>query len=171
MVSLCATALCSYVHKCPFLHLPSVYSSHPAFQHISCFQVTEEFQTNLTDQSLKKTKYVPVMQNQSTVKTCSAYIRTENHRISGVGSDLSRSFNPPAQRRARWGMLPRTVSSQLLSISKDGDSTASLGNFFHCLPTLTVKEVFSCASDEISWVICASFAVTGHYWENCSSLT
>lgn len=68
MLSLCATALCGYVYKCPFLHLPSVYFSHPAFQHIPSFEVTEEFQTNLTDQSLKKSKYLPVMQNQATVK-------------------------------------------------------------------------------------------------------
>lgn len=144
MLSLYATTLCGYVHKCSFLYLPSVSFSHPAFRHVTSFYVSEEFQTNLTDQSLKKSKYLALMQNRSTVKTCSACTRTQNDRISGVGSDLSRSFTPPCSRRASWGMLPSTVSSQLSSISKDGDPTDSPGNFFHCLPTLTVKKVFLC---------------------------
>jgi len=50
-------------------------------------------------------------------------------------------------------MLPRTVSSWLLNISREG---GSLGNLFHCSITLTVK--FFCM---FVWNFCVQ--VLGHY--------
>ena len=49
----------------------------------------------------------------------------------------------PCLSRVSWSRLPRTVSSQVLNVSKDGDSTTSLGSLYQCSPTLlTIKQNF-----------------------------
>jgi len=50
--------------------------------------------------------------------------------------------NPSAQIGFSESRLLRTLSSQGLNISKGGDSRASLGNLFQCLPCLQKKGVF-----------------------------
>jgi len=49
---------------------------------------------------------------------------------------------PPCSSRATQTWLPRTVSRQLLTISKDGDCTTSLANLLQCSGTPTVKMCF-----------------------------
>lgn len=49
------------------------------------------------------------------------------------------SLYPQAQSSAHQNRLHSTLSSQVLSISKKGDSTTFPGNLFHCLRNLTVK--------------------------------
>ena len=48
-----------------------------------------------------------------------------------VGRDIRRLSGPtPCSGRATFSRLPRTISRQLLKISRNGDSTTSLGNLF-----------------------------------------
>ena len=51
--------------------------------------------------------------------------------------------NPSARSRFSQSRLLRTLSSQGLNVSKDGDSTTSLGNLFWCLPCSHWKRLFS----------------------------
>lgn len=56
----------------------------------------------------------------------------QNHRLVEAGRDL-RSSSPPRRPRSSWATyssLPRTVSTHLVSTSKEQDSTASLGSLF-----------------------------------------
>lgn len=53
-----------------------------------------------------------------------------------------RLIYPPCSSRFTHSQLPRTLSSQLKNISKDGDSTTSLHNLYQCLVTLLVKKCF-----------------------------
>lgn len=63
------------------------------------------------------------------------------------------------------------MSSQLLSIFTDRDSTISLGDLFQCLTTVTVKKVGSCVKMEFCILISASWhPVTKHQWKKPSSL-
>jgi len=56
------------------------------------------------------------------------------------GRDLWRApVQPPAQSRGSHSRLSRIMSSQVLKVFRDGDSTASKGNLFLCLTTLTVS--------------------------------
>ena len=50
-------------------------------------------------------------------------------------------FQPPAMCRVanQQTRLPRATSSLALNASRDGASTASLGNLFQCVTTLCVK--------------------------------
>lgn len=60
---------------------------------------------------------------------------SQNHRMAEVGRDLWRSFSPtPLPSR-----VTRIMSRQVLSISREGNSTASVGNLFQCSVTLTAK--------------------------------
>jgi len=54
-------------------------------------------------------------------------------------------FQPPAMCRAtnHQTRLPRATSSLALNASRDGASTASLGNLFQCVTTLWVKNIAS----------------------------
>jgi len=54
------------------------------------------------------------------------------------GPQWSSSFNPPAMCRVtnHQTRLPRATSSLALNASRDGASTASLGNLFQCVPTI-----------------------------------
>jgi len=57
------------------------------------------------------------------------------------GPQWSSSFNPPAMCSVanHQTRLPRATSSLALNASRDGASTASLGNLFQCVTTLWVK--------------------------------
>lgn len=68
---------------------------------------------------------------------------SENHGMAEVGRDLWRCSGPtPEQAGPRTARLLRATFSQHLSISKDGDSTTSLGSLCQCLITLTVNHFF-----------------------------
>ena len=49
---------------------------------------------------------------------------------------------PPCKSRVTYSRLHRTLSRQVLNISREGDSTTSLGSLFQCSVTLRVKKFF-----------------------------
>ena len=62
---------------------------------------------------------------------------SQNYRIVGAGRDLQRSSSPtPLPKQAPQTRLHR----QVLNISREGESTTSLGSLFLCSVTLTVKK-------------------------------
>jgi len=55
---------------------------------------------------------------------------SQNHRVVGAGRDLCGSPSPtPCQSRVTQSRLHSTASRRVLNISREGDSTASLGNY------------------------------------------
>ena len=69
--------------------------------------------------------------------------RSQNHRMVEVGRDLWRSSGPtPCSSRDSQSWLPSTMSRWLLSISKGGDSTASLGKLCWGSVTHAVNKCF-----------------------------
>lgn len=63
------------------------------------------------------------------------------HRVAEVGRALwSLSGPATSSRRVTCSRLIRAMSSQHFNISKDGDSTTSLGGLFQCPTILTVKK-------------------------------
>ena len=87
----------------------------------------------------------------------------QNHRMAELGRDLCRSSCPATSRR-----LHRTISRWLLSISKDGDSTTSLGNLCQCRSPSQWKSVSSFVQREppiFQFVPVVSGPVTGHQWK------
>jgi len=68
------------------------------------------------------------------------YRVSQNHRKSEVGRDLWRSSNPilPAHSKVGYNRLLRTLSTEILDLSKDRNSIISLGNLFQWLTALTV---------------------------------
>ena len=68
---------------------------------------------------------------------------SQNHRIVGVGRDLCGSPSPtPCRSRVTHSRLHRTLSRWVLNISREGDSTASLGSLGQGSVTLTGKKFF-----------------------------
>lgn len=61
-------------------------------------------------------------------------LRLEGH----FEDDLVQSFR--THSKLNQSRLPRTVSSQVLNITKGGDSAASLGNQFQCLTNLPIEK-------------------------------
>ena len=53
-----------------------------------------------------------------------------------------RGLAQPACSRATYSRLQRTLSRRVLNISREGDSTASLGSLFQCSVTLRRKKFF-----------------------------
>ena len=66
------------------------------------------------------------------IPVCKQCYRWQNHRItecSGLeGASVDRPIQPPCQSRVTQSRLHRTASRQILNISREGDSTASLGS-------------------------------------------
>ena len=61
----------------------------------------------------------------------------------GVGRDLCGSSSPtPCQSRVTYSRLHRTLSRRVLNISRDRDSTTSLGSLFQGSITLRGKKFF-----------------------------
>ena len=61
-----------------------------------------------------------------------ASTESQNHRIVGAGRDLCGS---PCQSRVTQSRLHRILSRRVLNISREGDSTTSLGSLFQCSRT------------------------------------
>lgn len=77
----------------------------------------------------------------------------------------------PCSHRAFWSRLH--LPRHLLSISKEKDSTASLGSLCHCLLTLTHKKKvpdLQRGSSVFQFMAIASSPVTGHHWKEPGSL-
>jgi len=68
----------------------------------------------------------------------------EKHRIVVIGEDVCRSSSPTLQLKAESprAHLLMTISSWVLSVSKDRDYTTRLSNLFQCSTNLTVKTGF-----------------------------
>jgi len=65
------------------------------------------------------------------------------HRRVRVGRDLCGSSGPtPCRSRGTYSRLHGTVSRWVLNISREGDSTTSLGNLFQGFACLRVKKFF-----------------------------
>jgi len=70
-------------------------------------------------------------------------ISQHNHRMVGVGNDLWGSPSPtPYRSRVTQSRLHRTLSRRVLNISREGDSTATLGSLGQCSITLRGKKFF-----------------------------
>ena len=75
-------------------------------------------------------------------------LAVENHKITesqivGFGRDLwDHLVQTPCQSRVTQSRLHRTLSRQVLNISRERHSTTSLGNLFHCSVTLRGKKFF-----------------------------
>lgn len=63
-------------------------------------------------------------------------VKPQGHRMVEAGRHLSRL----PSRQGQWSRLPKTVSSWVLNISKNGDSTTSLGNLFWGSVTFSGKK-------------------------------
>jgi len=55
---------------------------------------------------------------------------------------VGRLVQPPCQSRVTYSRLHRTASRRVLNISREGDSTTSLGSLFQCSITLRGKKFF-----------------------------
>ena len=58
------------------------------------------------------------------------------------GTSVGHLVQPPCQSRITYSRLHRTLSRRVLNISREGDSTTSLGSLFQCSFTLRVKKFF-----------------------------
>lgn len=67
--------------------------------------------------------------------------------------------------------LPRAVSSWIFNVSKGGNSKTSVGNLFHCLPSLAGRTIFLTYKENFLYVnLCqfvpiASCPVSGNHWQ------
>jgi len=81
---------------------------------------------------------------------CCCYLNSEllsfSPRItecSGLeGTSVGHLVQPPCQSRVTYSRLHRTLSRRVLNISREGDSTASLGSLFQGSVTLRGKKFF-----------------------------
>ena len=72
-----------------------------------------------------------------------ALCKSQNHSMVGLGRDLCGSPSPtPCRSRVTHSRLHRTASRRVLNISREGDSTASLGSLGQGSVTLRGKKFF-----------------------------
>ena len=71
---------------------------------------------------------------------------SQNHRITECqgleGTSVDQLVQPSCQSRVTYSRLHRTVSRLVLNISREGESTTSLGNLFQFSITLRGRKFF-----------------------------
>ena len=68
---------------------------------------------------------------------------SQNHRMLGLeGTSVGHLVQHPRRSRVTYSRLQRTLSRWVLNISREGDSTTSLGSLCQCSVTLRVKKFF-----------------------------
>ena len=85
----------------------------------------------------------PAMGTRLCVGGPEVFTESQNHRMLGVGRDLCGSPSPtPCRSRVTQSRPQRTLSRWVLNISREGDSTASLGSLGQGSVTLRGKKFF-----------------------------
>jgi len=104
---------------------------------------------------------------QSSLSLCNTGItELQSHRMVGVRRDSGDHLvQPPCRSRVTYSRLHRTVSRWVLSISREGDSTTSLGSLFQCSVTLRGKKFFLMFTRNFLFVPVAPCPATGHHWK------
>jgi len=106
---------------------------HPIFAHINNVMIQQ--------MNTKHFRWEPVSLYPSPFRFMPSHPSNElscpqNHRMLGVGSDLCGSPSPtPCRSRVTQSRLHRTLYRQVLNISREGESTTSLGNLRGCGPS------------------------------------
>lgn len=68
-------------------------------------------------------------------------VESQNQKVAEIGRDLWRPSGPTTMlKQCRLDWLPRSMSRWLLNISKEEDSTTSVGNLWKRLVTPSVKK-------------------------------
>jgi len=68
---------------------------------------------------------------------------SQNHRMFGFGKDLCGSSSPTLlPKQGHLQQAAQDLSRRVLNISREGESTASLGSLFQCFVTLRVRKFF-----------------------------
>ena len=71
------------------------------------------------------------------------FTESQNHRMFGFGKDLCGSSSPTLlPKQGHLQQAAQDLSRRVLNISREGESTASLGSLFQCFVTLRVKKFF-----------------------------
>jgi len=76
----------------------------------------------------------------------------QNHRIIGAVRNSQRSPSPTTAKAVSHITLHRKLSRQVLDISREGDSTASLGSLLQCSVNLTcLAELMQGLGPSLPW--------------------
>ena len=110
------------------------------------------------DQTLPKgtSRLQPELRPQHALADLRQFLHsTQNHRMVGVGRDLCGSPSPtPCRSRVTHSRLHRTLSRRVWNISREGDSTTSLGSSRAPSPS-EGRSSASCSAGTSSALVCA----------------
>ena len=81
------------------------------------------------------------------------------------GTSVGHLVQPPCQSRVTYSRLHRSLSRWVLKISREGDSTTSLGSLFQGSVTLRGRKFFLVFRRKLQFVPVAPCPVTGHHWK------
>jgi len=135
---------------------------------MNSLQVSKERSQTTTDLKCRYNQHFPSNNNNN--------ITSQNRRItecSGLeGTSEGHLVQPSCRSRVAYSRLHRTSSRLVLNISKEGDSTSSLGSLFQCSVTLRVKErnpLKLLTLQQIPVVFssrfCSGINIPGWFWE------
>ena len=144
------------MNSCPFTSdIASKNNTHFLPTEVSNYHSNLVYRTNLTFSLLFFFSFgwsSVIMHFHSSCKTSpcclvtsqTTHVNSQNHRTLGVGRDLcgSSSPTPPCRSSVAYSRLHRILSRWVLNISREGDSTTSLGSLFQCSVTLRGKKFF-----------------------------